>query len=391
MKKLRNIKYWTYGVFCCAALLSCSENLSDAVSGKEAGGEPETFTMNYILPDTETGNDRIYPDTESGNRAMESGHPFATRASVVLIANEQESKVSNVALLFFERDDYGNGLFVGRCDGTVESNHLAKSGKVAVTLADPVKADTGYNVLAIANADSYFSSSSYLADYCKDKTENRVRLLLTATMPHTPKYVCEFPDAGLPMSGTAVKEAGKDMTVSLLRAVARIDVKVADDKKDKIVLTEATLRNVSSRIPVFNDPKDADALMLASAKPYVQAVNDTVIRGGLYLPEVFRTGFADDVASRSRQAACLLVNCHNKDYTGTRTWYRIDIDIDDEGVQYLRRNNAYTVEISRIRSLGAETPDEAYNGDATLIKAVTIPTEWKTPEGMDKPPVVDIQ
>lgn len=379
MDRLLKIRYWLCCTLCCAALLSCQEKEPAGVAcAGDSTEKAETFSLNYTLPDTEAGG---------GIRA--AGSHAVTRATVVPIANERESKVSSVSLLFFERDDYGNGLFLERLEGTVKGNHLATGGTVIFTLGGAINADTDYNVLAIANADSYFASAAYLTEYCKGKTENRVRLLLNGTMPHTAKNTFDIPEAGLPMSGIGVKEAKKDLTLNLLRAAVRIDVKVADEKKGEIILKEATLRNVSSRIPVFNDPKDTDAPMLAYA-PVVKAEKDSVIRGGLYLTEVFRTGLADDVVLRSRQAACLVVSCHNKDYTGDRTWYRVDIFIDDEGVQYLRRNNAYTVEITRIKSLGAATPDEAYESDATLIKAVTIPTEWKKPDGMSEPPGVDI-
>ena len=59
------------------------------------------------------------------------------------------------------------------------------------------------------------------------------------------------------MSGIAFKEAGKDMSVQLLRAAVRIDVRVVEDKKGTVLLKSAVLRNVSPDIPMFNDPQDA--------------------------------------------------------------------------------------------------------------------------------------
>lgn len=378
MKRLLDIRYGLCCVCFFTLLFSCREQMP-----AEGEWEPETFTLNYILPDTEVGGGLV-----PGNE-VNAGAERTTRSGVTPIARPVESKISSVTLLFFEQDDYGNGLFCGRIDGTAQGDHLANAGSVTFTMGGGIDNDTDYNVLAIANADAYFSSADYLQTYCQGKTENEVRLQLTGTMPHDAKKRYSIPEPGLPMSGIAVKEAGKDLTVNLLRAAVRIDVRVADAKKDEIILTGATLRNASARVPVFNDPKDRDAVMLAY-QPVVSSEENAII-GGLYLTETFRTGFAGDAPLRSRQASCLLVSCHNKDYTGTRTWYRADININDEGTQYLRRNNAYTVEISRIKSLGAETPDEAYQSDATLIKAVTIPTEWNTPEGVVTPPEVDIQ
>ena len=47
------------------------------------------------------------------------------------------------------------------------------------------------------------------------------------------------------------------MSVQLLRAAVRIDVRVAEDKKGTVLLKSAVLRNVSPDIPMYNDPQDA--------------------------------------------------------------------------------------------------------------------------------------
>lgn len=42
----------------------------------------------------------------------------------------------------------------------------------------------------------------------------------------------------------------------------------------------------------------------------------------------------------------------------------MNINIDKDDVQYLRRNNVYTVIIKDILSQGADTPDDAYGAAA---------------------------
>lgn len=117
---------------------------------------------------------------------------------------------------------------------------------------------TDYDVLVLANASVYFSGMDWDA-YCAGQTENAVRVRLRGEMPlHSPTdRTYKVTDDCLPMSGIAFKEAGKDMSVQLLRAAVRIDVRVAEDKKGTVLLKSAVLRNVSPDIPMFNDPQDA--------------------------------------------------------------------------------------------------------------------------------------
>lgn len=359
------------GILCCGVLLASCTDEEEIPASPAGEGAQRTFVLKYTLPDTEES--------------------LSTRTASYLLpvpsANENENRVEKLRLLFFEQDDFGNGRFAGMLDATLKGGSIEKSDSVQVTMggASGIQDDRDYNVLIIANAHKYFTDGE-LKTFCQDKTENRVRLL-QAQLPEIAPRVYEVPDDLLMMSGTALKQAGKDMTVNLVRAAVRIDVKIADDKKDEYVLLGATLRNASSRIPLFCSPSDITFVPLG-LKQVVTSKDNTVIRGGLYLPETFRTGL-DDLGVKSKQSACVLVSCRKNTYTGTRTWYRVDIRLEEDGSQYLRRNNAYMVVIDNINSPGVESPDEAYMNDATLLKTITIPVDWETPAGI-RPPEVDI-
>lgn len=371
-------------VWCCALLASCSGD-GDNLPASSAEDTGRTFILKYTLPDTEEAAD---PASEAAGTATVT--PASRAASYLLpvpSVDANENRVEKLKLLFFEQDDFGNGRFVGMLDGTLKDASIEKSDSVRVTMGGStgIADDRDYNVLIIANAHKYFTDAD-LKTFCQNKTENRVKLL-QATLPEISPRVYEIPGNLLMMSGTVVKEPGKDITVNLVRAAVRIDVKIADDKTDEYVLLGATLRNASSRIPLFCSPSDITFVPLG-LKQVVASKDDTVIRGGLYLPETFRTGL-DNLGIKSKQSACVLVSCRKKTYTGTRTWYRVDISLEDDGTQYLRRNNAYMVIINNINSPGVETPDEAYMNDATLLKTITIPVDWETPAGV-RPPEVDV-
>lgn len=356
-------------ICCCTGLLSCSDE-GGRVSSPSGQELQPSFVVKYTLPDS--------GDTD--------GRGELTRLLPVPSSNANENRVDELSLLFFEQDDYGNGEFVDALTATLKGGSIEKTDSIEVTMGNgtAISADRDYNVLVIANAHKYFAENE-LKTFCTGKTENRVKYL-QAKLPEVVSGYYEIPDDLLLMTGTTTKEAGKDMTVDLLRAFVRIDVKIADDKTDEYILEEATIRNACSHIPLFTMPTDNSFTPLGFSKTVL--AHDNMIRGGLYLPETFRSGL-NDPAVKNSQSACVLVSCRQKDYTGSLTWYRVDIRLEADGTQYLRRNNAYTVVISAINSSGTDRPDDAYtDGDIKLV-TVSIPTDWDVPDGVT-PPEVDV-
>lgn len=336
------------------ALTGCSGDETPA-SGEHRPDAPETFVLNYDIPDSETDAVLTEPETRAGTTPSQG----------------TENKIESLLILFFEQDDYGNGLFVGSLTGRQDGNSLEKTGSVEMTLGGNIKADTDYNVLVIANAEKYATVADIDA-FCTAKTENLVKLRLRPQLP-APGGVFTVPDGCLPMSGTAVKKAGKDLKVTLLRAVVRMDVYVKKEMTTEIILEEAMPANIAPVISLFSDPRDENMERLTGVSVVSK---ENVIIGGLYATESY-TSSAGDRTKALTQRTCLLVKCRKKDYTGDRCWYRVDVNIDAGKMQYLKRNNVYTVTINSIRSLGAKTPEEAYYADATLVSSVTIQDIWK--------------
>lgn len=337
-----------------SALNGCSGNeMPD--SGASHPDTPETFVLRYDIPDSETDAVSNVSESRAGTTPSQG----------------TENKIENLLLLFFEQDDYGNGTFIGSLTGKQEGNSLEKTGSVEMALGGNIKADTDYNVLVIANAEKYAAIADINA-FCTSRTENLVKLQLRPQLPTT-GGLFTVPNGCLPMSGTAIKKAGKDLKVTLLRAVARIDVYVKEEMKTEIILEEAMLANIDPVISLFTDPRDEKVERLWGNSVISK---ENAIIGGLYATESY-TASGNDRTKALTQRTCLLLKCKKKDYTGNLCWYRVDVNIDAEKMQYLRRNNVYTVTINSIRSLGAETPEEAYYADATLISSVTIQDVWK--------------
>lgn len=356
-------------LICVAALCSCAEQSG---AGLEPGGEPvpsagTRLQLSYTIPDSQEA-------------------AALTRAGLIPVARTEESKIEDVRLLFFEQDEYDNGLYAGTLSGSVEGNSLEKSGKIDFTMPEgqTLNNETDYDVLVIANAAAYFPgfADSDFENICKGRTVNDIRIPFQGEMPREGSSNAYTVTARcLPMTGVTKKEAGKaDMQVSLLRAAVRIDVRVAEESKGNIVLMGATLRNIPAAIPLFGDPRDVSSRLLAFGN--VVESTDNAILGGLYATEQYRKVSLSNLAGT---ASCLLVQCKKKEYQGKRCWYAVFLNVDNtDGVQYLRRNNAYTVEIRKILNLGTEDPESALqNGDSTQVKTVIIPTEWDVPTNGD--------
>lgn len=95
-------------VFCLIGIIACSGEEGHDIQIPN----PVICTLNYTIPDAEI------PDT----RASDTGGKIS-------VACPEESAIKDVKLLFFIYDEHGNGLYAGSLDGTVDGNHLAKTGK----------------------------------------------------------------------------------------------------------------------------------------------------------------------------------------------------------------------------------------------------------------------
>lgn len=330
----------------------------------QAGGGEHTLTLTYTIPDAEA----------------------ATRAASYVEATGNESVVDGLHLLFFEPDAHGNGAYVATASATLKDADL-KQNVITVTLPAAVVKGNEYSVLVIANLAKFTTApDDYLATFAS-KTYGQAWEELQATLPLTDgKY--SFPDGHLPMSGTTVKRADKDeMSVDLLRAAVRVDVAVGDGLTTTATLNHVELRNVAQAVPLFRTQEEISTPRADSSR---LTVTDNKVTGGLYAVETSLD--VSDSKILLNDATCLLVDIMDpaihKDGDAAKTWYRVNLNVDADGMQYLKRNNAYRILITSISGPGESTPDEAYNNGALLISAVTVPVAWK--ESGITPPEVTI-
>lgn len=376
-----------------AALLALPAVLATSCIGESIGpvsGFPPagSFSLSYTIPDSRAAEN---PSIRNGTAISD------TRAVDYVTAVGNESRVADIQLLFFANDDHGNGTYITTLTATPVQPTTGTSEKtdVTYTAASGIDEATDYRVLAVANLGKYLTTdeTTALLASCAGKTENRVKmdLLPAITAAKTGGGILNGGDAlYLLMSGETVKAAGKDMQVELLRASVRIDVTVAEDKAAVITLDKALLMNVASEVPLFRDPRETYVPGRVSTKE--ADVTDNRSAGQLHCTESYLDISDNDSRKEIFGATCLILSAKSTaiDYKGAtdKTWYRINPAIGDDRIQYLKRNNAYTVIIKDITAAGYPTPEEAYYSDAMLITGVTIPSDWNA--SMELPPQVDV-
>lgn len=363
-------------------LFSCAH---EEAEWEDQGEYSNRLTLTYTIPNAIAGGGSVRAD----------GGPGFTRADNYVEAAANESVVRGLHLLFFNSDAHGNGTFVASATATLKDDNL-KQNSITVTLPDAVKPENEYAVLVIANLANSITDSSELDAYTASfstKTYGQAMAELQVTLPkaisgtgsiHDIPGTYDFPGGILPMSGTAVKPAGGTaMSVDLLRAAVRIDVRV----NGGITINSVKLGNVAITVPFFRTQEETAATRAFSAE--LTTITDNTVKGGLYAVETNLD--VSDSRALLTKATCLLVNLQrNSVHTGAnagKTWYRINLNVDANQVQYLKRNNVYTVVITGVFASGASTPEEAYYSEATLIGSITI-AGW---EGSGvTPPDVDV-
>lgn len=365
--KRRNMKYscvyvlmWLVGAFSVAGLSSCAQE--DRLPVDTPSGE--RITVSYTIPD------KIPADR--------AGYVPAVGA---------ESTVNSLYFLFFQYDAHGNGNYITALKGAMESSSL-RINRIQLTLSGAIDNATDYQVLAVANLESFTSNpTDFLQKACAGKTYGRVHRNLALQLTQDANGIYRFDNGILPMSGSTLKRAGENITLNLYRAVVRVDVKVKEGTGKDITLQEAYLANVMPQIPLYETWDAGDTYIRSQSA----AASSNEIKGKLYAGECLRY-FMGDKDDTRRRAFCLIlkVNCkqvHNTPETQKLQWYRTNLNFSDN-TQYLQRNNAYTVYITDVLSPGQENGDDAYNGASQLAITTVTVADWEN-SGVT-PPNVDI-
>lgn len=180
------------------------------------------------------------------------------------------------------------------------------------------------------------------------------------------------------------------LNVSLLRAVARVDVAVGTDAQAAFALKEVYIYKPNDKMALMplSTAYDAGDLSVvtkpsvpagtaAGAAAWKYAVSGTGIDHAVYLPEADvlmtgqngGTGIAGDNNHTNRSAIVV-----GGTYKGAMNYYRIDFKTGGAtpALMDVLRNHRYNVTVTAVRGSGEGTPDEAYRSRSADITAEIV-------------------
>jgi hypothetical protein len=324
---------------------------------------------------TEAPQDRHITDGETLRVALEVEkltNTAATRATIP--AEEGETTVESLYLLFFAPDAVQNGTFID----AVEVTEVSEMSAIVDLSAHPeVTATDAYNILAVANlADQrYISLDGELIEVdtwigkLTGKTQKEVMQQTSAMITVAPGDANAIQPDQLLMSASVEKAAGKsEIDLVLTRGVVRFDIYNEVSATYEIVST--SIWNAYPSTPVWagagmvdfsdNAKRTARYYGVENAPKLDEntgtAVPQQNIIGGLY-------AFENQSAApeqNDKLTTCVIIGMSNV-ADGTISYYRANM-VPAGSSQMLIRNMVYRLNVTGISGPGHATEEEAYNG-----------------------------
>lgn len=310
-----------------------------------------------------------------GTRAPESSSQ--TRA----ITEIEENKVTDIDILVFEPGGNGKFLYKTGCSGADIVTDQSNSGKKTFT----VKLRVGeYNLVVLGNSRSIINAVD-LTEISKNDLLSSLKATMVGKWPADSSMgFTVFPMWG-DVGDKNIQEDSKltDEPVKLVRAVARVDVKVSETVDD-FTLTDVYVYNYNtagSLVPAASgwDATDNKALTpnvptssTLTEGPLIYTATDGKCEKEIYIFEV--ENHTDGLHTDKKdllERTCLVVGgwYGADDYP---TYYRIDfVKEDGASLNYLDvlRNYKYVFNISSVSGRGYEAPETAFKSAPINIKA----------------------
>jgi hypothetical protein len=304
-----------------------------------------------------------------------STEPMTTssvKTRTVFPATDEEKNISTMRLFFFEYSKSGNGKFVESY--TVDPSLLGIStGEINIDFSSTSKLTKSapYVVLTVANAPQalYNSSDNDFAGWTEE--EFSLKHLYQVTPQNdgdSPLYTAlPIESNNLVMSNRTIKEADQNkLDFQVSRLVGRIDINNLDKK---YALMSASIWNAATSTPVWETLNQG---AVAHSERFYGVMTDTAsVRGKLYT----LSNYVQKADNKDKVTTCVVVGlspyktdatgAYEVDAAGYRIpdakdirYYRINIT-NDEGMQYLKRNKIYNVNIMGVLTKGNNNEKDA--------------------------------
>ncbi len=285
---------------------------------------------------------------------------------------EGEGDINSLYLAFFEKDNNGNGAFIGHYK--VNTENL----KMNATIAVPAALDNGegvtnakdYVILAFANLEETSSGSEGILWGNNDGYIDNITDFLAEFSSHTEnsalqKMRAEVTGAGtdeednshaiasnnLFMSARVVKAAHQTTTtIKLKRGVSRFDVR---NEATTHTLTSVSVWGAATEATVW---KGAPMQYKRMQRFYgVEGITGEEVKGKLY---AFENVVAEPEAN-DKETTCLIIGLKTNPNQDKVRYYRVNIHQTDIA-QKLKRNSSYQIIINSVTGEGSSTEYEAW-------------------------------
>ena len=350
---------------------------------------------------------------------------LSVSASNISLANNISEIINSVHILVFNANT--NELEQAPLAYTAKAT-LREGNKLTAVLSPSNDGNDLYRLVVLANADD-----AKIARLSQGSTYNRISQTLYEDVRQ--RYTADIP---IPMFGVVnkgegiqVKEGMSLGNISLIRAVARIDIGVGtyNGQNDQWDLTPAEnyfeLTDVEAWSPMnrnfdmpaagnFSYEPDGTPLVnnamgsleysatTAVQWKYTKEAGDILANGiatyckdVIYLPETPLKGYtANQMENRDRRTTLIiggyLHDTAHPEEPGTKTWYRADFttatgNTPDGPLFDILRNHLYRISLNVQRS-GAATPQEAWDVASAAIGPITMETiPWEDGGIVDAP------
>lgn len=279
----------------------------------------------------------------------------------------EESEITEIQTLIFidNGDGYKYSYSVPATSLNAVDSLTTSFDITLYTVTNPVK------IYIIANSDNAISNNIPLVGETEAQVKQKIIQSFSSTgiSANFPMW-CEY----LLPSGISSSLNNNIVQLKILRAIARVDISVAD-VESSFSMTSIQAFRVNSQFQVtpnaYSNPLLVSEPSIPSTSTTTINTNPIIIANNtsesqLYLPE----SAAPSVANQTSDATCVVVGgrYNNSDDI---TYYRLDFapDIADYPLGQILRNHHYTFNVIDITAPGWPTPEEAARNRSTNIQA----------------------
>jgi hypothetical protein len=306
------------------------------------------------------------------------------------LSESQESAINDVCILAFK---------TGVLSYIRKATSIDNDQKVKVTLKSSDNSSDTYKLVILANAyDMLLPLTGNDLEGLNGKTYDEIQQILNQTGIDTPLYQS---GGDIVMWGELpyqeIKSTNSNFSVYLVRSIARIDVgagAISYDPNSKLAtwggLANFTLEevyvykanNAYSFIPQTGNFDDAEKKVtypspignkLASPLSYSVSNSKSIVRS-IYLPEadvkMGTQGISGD-SNHTNRVAIIVKGSYNGN---TSSYFRLDFINSEKALTNILRNHIYQFNIKSVSGNGHNSPDEAYQSQATNMDVEVL--DW---------------